>query len=693
MIKRFWTLKRKLLVFSVALVSIPFLSIGFLKQLEQILVDNLLNNLSSYASSIAFSLNEQSFAEQEGVKPANETHRFFVSSVENTISIDGFLEDWLPIEGFSHSFSGVEPSLNNKKLNNESKFTVNFVSDDQYLFGMLQVRDKSIAYREALEHGSVSDKAIIELFNSEGKRIKLTFSPFAVGGLRPIIENPDKITFWVSGAQWQEFSDGYIIEFKVPLLQQWRGVRITVSDYDSQSQKRELFSSVLSEQKSNYASSINLFVWPDKQLEEKLEELQVDKGKRVWVLDANGQVQARRGNLIPDVEMTKVNPLIHFLLAPPLSGFADPRARAIELNNPSVEKALKGEVGRELESIAGAEAAIAFVAYPIQVDEKVMGVVAVEETVAAIQMIQRRAMNIYVNTTLVILLIVIVSLIVVASRLTHRIMRLNNSTIKAVDEHGRIKATIHPETASDEIGELSRSFAQMSLRLKEYNEYMEKLAARLTHELRTPIAVVRSSIDNIALSEDESIRDAVIRAQSGIDRLSDLISRMREAARLEQSVLSAERDKLKLAEFVSEYINQVSSLFTEHRLVFSSRGQEKPLLSSPELIAQLLDKLISNARDFAPENSDIEVALSFESKRVSLAVINEGSQLPDATVDELFSSMASRRSEKYRKPDQTHLGLGLYIVRLIAEAHRGKYFARNLEERRGVMIGVELPYL
>ena len=86
MFNRFWTLKRKLFVFSVALISIPFLSVGFLKQLEDILVENLLDNLSSYASSIAFTLNKDSFisefqSESSLFDTTNE--RFFVSSIEH----------------------------------------------------------------------------------------------------------------------------------------------------------------------------------------------------------------------------------------------------------------------------------------------------------------------------------------------------------------------------------------------------------------------------------------------------------------------------------------------------------------------------------------------------------------------------------------------------------------------------------
>lgn len=715
--KRFWTLKQKLLLFSIALLSIPFISVGFLKQLEDILVDNLTDNLSSFASAIAFTVSSSgqlnssdlySHQSKKSTQPLSteplsteplstkslptahssakaseqdnsKTPYFYVSSTDQGLTIDGFIDDWLPLDGFSRQFE-----------QKGTEFRANVASDEHYLFINIQVDDPDIVYREVVDHFSLNDQIIVSLQNSSQQSVSLTFSPVGAGRIQPFINSRSGLNVWISEAVWQESANGYQLEVKLPLLSDWQGISVDVHNVNSKTNQTERLSST--------NSGFNPLIWPNKALEKTLEGLALGDGKRVWLLNAKGQVQARKGSLSTNVDLVGVNPIIHFLFAPPVSDFIDPRLRAIELTLPQVKQALNGKVGSTLESVPGAETAIALVAYPVMDKDSVVGVVVVEQTVAAIQMIQRRAMNIYVNTSLMILLVVIVTLIILASRLTRRIMRLSQQTTESVDVHGRVVSTIKADPSNDELGALSQNFSTMSRRLKEYNEYMEKLSARLTHELRTPIAVVRSSIDNILMQLDhqdmtdkQQARTTIINAQQGVDRLSQMIARMQEASRLEQSILSAASSELDLVTFVENYLKACASLYPDNELLLSVSGQPKSMISSEELMAQLLDKLLSNARDFSISKTAITVELNFQSRRLQLSVCNLGEPLPQGDPEQLFSSMVSNRREKHRSSEQSHLGLGLYIVRLIAEYHKGNYFARNLEGNQGVMIGIDIP--
>jgi signal transduction histidine kinase len=109
----------------------------------------------------------------------------------------------------------------------------------------------------------------------------------------------------------------------------------------------------------------------------------------------------------------------------------------------------------------------------------------------------------------------------------------------------------------------------------------------------------------------------------------------------------------------------------------------------PEAIAQALDKLISNAIDFATPGTPIGISLHRASGRDtlwSIAVVNQGPSLPATMRDSLFDSMVSVREG--RAQGATHLGLGLYLVRLVAEFHGGSAFARDIDG--GVEIGFTL---
>src|SRR6185436_2368546 len=111
------------------------------------------------------------------------------------------------------------------------------------------------------------------------------------------------------------------------------------------------------------------------------------------------------------------------------------------------------------------------------------------------------------------------------------------------DSQGRVRKLIAGSRAADEIGDLSRGFSTVLDRLAQYNQYLESMAGRLSHELRTPVAVVRSSLENLAL--DPSGPDAGVylaRAEEGLRRLDNILTRMTEATRLEQLVRQGERE-------------------------------------------------------------------------------------------------------------------------------------------------------
>jgi signal transduction histidine kinase len=107
----------------------------------------------------------------------------------------------------------------------------------------------------------------------------------------------------------------------------------------------------------------------------------------------------------------------------------------------------------------------------------------------------------------------------------------------------------------------------------------------------------------------------------------------------------------------------------------------------PDRLAQMLDKLIDNAVQFGADQGLIVVSLRRNADGIELTVANDGAALPVEIVDRLFDPMVSRA----RDARKTHLGLGLYIVRLVAEFHNGTVVARNSAGDRGVEVVVSLP--
>lgn len=274
-----------------------------------------------------------------------------------------------------------------------------------------------------------------------------------------------------------------------------------------------------------------------------------------------------------------------------------------------------------------------------------------------------------------------------ASWLSWRITRLQKAVSNSIDEDGRLLAPLPPAKARDELGDLSRQFSHLTERLHGYTHYLESFSRRLSHELKTPVAVVRSSLENLSQSQDETERaNYVARAKSATDRLSQILHGMSEATRLEQSLDHAEKEPFDMADVCAQATAAYQTLAPDFQIQYRGPHRNVPYHGSPELLVQLLDKLVDNARDFTPKGGRIEVRLLAETKFINLNVFNEGSSLPEHLAADIFSPFVSVRSGK----QEGHLGQGLLIARLIAEYHGGQIHAQN--EQNGVRFTVTLPH-
>ena len=111
---------------------------------------------------------------------------------------------------------------------------------------------------------------------------------------------------------------------------------------------------------------------------------------------------------------------------------------------------------------------------------------------------------------------------------------------------------------------------------------------------------------------------------------------------------------------------------------------------APDLMVQLLDKLIENAVDFCPQEGKVTIRLEHVQANYCLQVANDGPLIPEALMGRLFESLFEQRQGGDDKP---HFGLGLYIVRLIAEFHAGTAAAANRDDGSGVVFTITLPLI
>jgi signal transduction histidine kinase len=274
-----------------------------------------------------------------------------------------------------------------------------------------------------------------------------------------------------------------------------------------------------------------------------------------------------------------------------------------------------------------------------------------------------------------------------AAWLALRLSRLRQASESALTRSGLV--TSFPETeARDELGDVARGFSTLLSRLNEYTGYLRTLAGRLAHEIRTPLTIVRSSLENLeAEPVPDSARTYLARARQGSERLNAILLAMGAATRVEEAIGSAERITFDLVAVLDSAVGAYRSAFPSRTFAAELPGTPVPMHGAPDLIVQLLDKLIDNAVDFSPAGATITVRLSLQGSTAVLEVENPGPPLPAEAQGRLFESLWQSRPDGDSRP---HFGLGLYIVRLIAEFHGGEVAAMNLPGGGGVRVSVRL---
>lgn len=456
---------------------------------------------------------------------------------------------------------------------------------------------------------------------------------------------------------------------------------------DEEGEERRRIVALFAAADPNAAASLGNAYLPSEEIERFL-SIMGRRSSRVWVVDTRSRVRGLSGALT-DEQLKRSRSFTSWLKPIAALVVPTPRVPAGDEMRPArgqIDRALIGVSSTQWRGTRDRDVAILSSAQPIFVGDDIVGAVVVEETTGSIQLLKESALENLLAVTLAVVGAALAILLAFATRLTTRIRRLHSEAEAAIDSQGRVRGTITPTAARDEIGDLTRTTAAVLARLREYNAYLEAMAGRLSHELRTPVAVVRSSLDNLKAHElPPEARVYVDRAHEGVDRLARLISRLSEATRLERLLESAERERFDLAAVAAGCVDGYRAAYPGREFAYTAPPGPVWMKGVPDAFAQLLDKLVENADDFAPKVTPVRIALATEGARAVLSVENDGPPLPDKL--RLFDSMVSLR-EGATGADGAHLGLGLYIVRLVAEFHGGRVRASNLTPDGGARFEV-----
>ena len=280
----------------------------------------------------------------------------------------------------------------------------------------------------------------------------------------------------------------------------------------------------------------------------------------------------------------------------------------------------------------------------------------------------------FINSILWILMIAVVLLagyFLIFVILAWRIRRLNKKLQTVLDDQGKIHTALPSNQAQDEIGDLSRGMSSLLAQINDYTDYLKQLGSRLSHEMKTPISIVHTSLENLQMEQPDN--DFVKRALNANHRLKFILNQLSALSQLKQVIAETEPEVFDL----NELLRELSKGYQLQAKNIHFNGLDLPVIinGSKELVAQMVDKLVQNALDFTTEDDLINLQLNIENEQYLLRVINTGSQIPVHNSHQLFDSLTSFRQQKDPEP---HLGLGLYIAKLICDYHQASITAHNL---------------
>ena len=711
------SIRTKLMCIVITLLVIPWMGYHYTLEMKSFLVQGQQNALLLTANGIATVLNDRSelFNPATGVPEVlGEKNDLFAHELKSLIQMDGQLNDWNPLQEFISYHTGPTNYLCENDYDPAS-FSLKHLLGyyENYLYAMFEVNDEQVVYRDLERRQLDTSDQIRMLLQQPDNTLKHYLMVARAPGRMSIYLVDEQWKLPLSGepiteflAEMAETEFGYQIELRIPREVIGSRTRIGFFAIDVDTPEEREISNILSTSPQISGSEPAQILLNSPELTKILKGLDRPQS-RIWVLDNQQRVRTVVGGL-SKVSTTQATPSeedtfwlsdlfksikghVDALLKRPTEEFVDIPMDTTHRPDKIFTTILKGTPKVAERPSLDNKAQIIVAGYPIKSGDEIMGAVIVEQSSHSILSLQHQLLRSLTLVTILVFIFVLLALFFFAWRLTARIRRLYNTTERSITPEGRVLEDQIPNRIypADELGELGRSITSMLKRLSGYTRYLEEMPDTLAHEMNNPLNVVSSSLQILQTNVPETRNNKYMqRAQNGVNRLRSILTNLTEAANLEEAMRGEAKELINLPSLISEFIDGYQTSFPQYKFLLESGPESMMVEGSADHLAQMLDKLIDNAVQFSKPDSPITVRIHRHESEAHIVVLNEGQKLSEKISDKMFDPMVSygKTNAKY-----SHLGLGLFVVRLIAEYHQGKTWAQNREDVEGVAVTVSVP--
>jgi two-component system sensor histidine kinase ChvG len=260
---------------------------------------------------------------------------------------------------------------------------------------------------------------------------------------------------------------------------------------------------------------------------------------------------------------------------------------------------------------------------------------------------------------------------------------------------GRDRAVVVPRLPDrgDEIGLLARAIADMTEALRQRIDGVETFAADVAHEIKNPLASLRSALESLDKVPDGDLRRQLHAiAAHDVQRIDRLVTEIAYASRIDAELSRTTFEPVNLLTLTLALVGGRERRGGNRgcRILIHHEGSEAPVVAGdPARLERVFENLIDNAVSFSPPGGAITVTLSHHGAYVSCDVSDEGPGIPPEARERVFERFHSLRPAG--EDFGSHSGLGLAIARTIVEAHDGQLNALDPLDGVGARLAVDLP--
>lgn len=244
-------------------------------------------------------------------------------------------------------------------------------------------------------------------------------------------------------------------------------------------------------------------------------------------------------------------------------------------------------------------------------------------------------------------------------------------------------------TLEGKIKQATKELKNANERLKQLDELKDEFVSLASHELRTPMTIIKSYLWFLQQQKNGKLtskqKEYVDRAYLSTERLINLVNDMLNVSRIESGRLTIEMRDINIAELIEQTVEELKTRAQELGVTLTvAKHVLLPLVhADPERIKQVLINLIGNSFKFTPKDGNITVLLSANNGMVEISVKDTGSGIDQDDMPKLFQKFNILGDDYLHKQSTQGTGLGLYISKSIIELHEGKIWVESAGSGRG----------